>query len=487
MNDLTSPEPFPPVLPRRPRWGRSLFIGGCILFVLLLLPGWVAYRRFADEWDAQRAEAEADRVDPGWRFDELEGARSEVPYEENAAVVVLTSHKLLPRNWLPVPTPPNPGLIEEIPDLSPEIQLDDKQTQDLRAALQTAAPALAPARGLAQLPHGRYVVAWSADFLGTLLPHVQQVREVALLLTLDAALRVQEGDADGALASAQAALNAGRSLGDEPTAISQLVRRACVSLAVRSAERTLAQGEPSGPALAELQRQLEDEAAPSVLLIALRSERAAMHGALEAFKAGKVNYASFGMRMPALVPPAAMTILDAAKARAAQAAYLRYMTELVEIAKLPPQEQKARLQNLKKPEVNLPMLLVALGEGDNTKIVDIFRRQEALLHAAVAALAAERYRRDKGRWPEALTDLVPDYLPDVPTDPYDGGPLHCRRLDDGMVIYSFGPDGQDDGGKIVRRANPPKDADIGFRLWDVAHRRQPAPPPPPAPAEPPQP
>jgi hypothetical protein len=482
MNDTTSLEYPPPVLPRRSPWRRRLIAGGILLLLLMLLPGWMVYQRFADEWAAQSAQAEADRLDPGWRFEDLEGARDPVPDEENAALVVLAAHKLLPRNWPPQPPPPTPGLTEAIPDLSPELQLDDQHIKDLRAALGLAAPALTPARRLAQLPRGRYTVAWAPDGIGTLMPHVQDAREVANLLTLDAALRVQEGDADGAIASAQAALNTGRSIGDEPTPISQLVRRACTSMAVRSVERTLAQGEPSGSALSEFLRQLEEEAAPPILLMALRAERAGLHCALEAFKAGKVNYQSYGLKMPLLQPTPVMTLVDATKARAAHPVYLRYLTELVEIGKLPPHEQKARLDKLAKPKVVLPVLLEALGEGDDAKIVDTFQRQEALLHAAVAALAAERYRRDKGRWPEALTDLVPDYLPQVPTDLFDGGPLHYRRLEDGVVVYSVGPDGQDDGGKIVRRGNPRSDADIGFRLWDVARRRQPAPPP-----EPPQP
>jgi hypothetical protein len=476
MNDLTSPEYPPPVLPRRSPWRRRLLAGGILLLLLMLLPGWMVYQRFADEWAAQKAQAEADRLDPGWRFEDLEGGRSEVPDAENGALVVLAAHKLLPPNWLPLPPPPTPGLAEALEDLSPELQLNDQQRKDLRAALQSAAPALTSARGLAQLPRGHYAVAWAPDVMGTLMPHLQEAREVANFLSLDAALRVQEGDVDGALASAHAALNTGRSVGDEPTTISQLVRRACVQVALRSIERTLAQGEPSGPVLAELQRQLEQEAEPPVLLLALRSERASMNSALEAFKAGKVNYQSYGMKLPLLLPSPAMTLVDAAKARAAHAAYLRYLTELVEIGKLPPQEQKARLAKLKKPDVVLPQLLEALGGGNDTKIVDIFQRQEALLHAAVTALATERYRRDKGHWPEALTDLIPDFLVQVPIDPYNGGPLRYRRLEDGVVVYSVGPDGQDDGGKIVRRGNPPSGADIGFRLWDGGHRRQPAPP-----------
>jgi hypothetical protein len=485
MNDPTHPDYPPPVLPSRSPWRRRLFLGGFILLLVMLLPGWMVYQRLADDWDVQNAAAEADRVDPGWRFENLEGGRAEIPDDENGALVVLAAHKLLPRSWLPVPPPPDPGLGEVMPELLPVLQLDEKQTKDLRAALGTAAPALKPARQLVDFPRGRFVVSWSSDFIGTLMPHAQEVREVAQLLTLDAALRAHDSDVDGALESARAAVNAGRSLGDEPTEISQLVRRACSSLAVRSAERALGQGEPSGPALEQLQHLMEDEATQPSLLIAMRSARIGMDGALKAFKAGKFNYQSYGIRLPVLLPAPAMSIVDATKARGAHAPYLRYTTELVEIAKLPLPEQKERLKRLHKPDAVLPAILTAFMEGgDDKKILQIFHRHQALLDSIVAALAVERYRRDKGHWPETLADLVPDYLPKVPLDLYDGAPLRYRQLDDGVVVYSVGPDGQDDGGKIVRRGNPTSDADIGVRLWDVAHRRQPAPPPPPPPETP---
>ena len=46
------------------------------------------------------------------------------------------------------------------------------------------------------------------------------------------------------------------------------------------------------------------------------------------------------------------------------------------------------------------------------------------------------------------------------------------------MVYSFGPDGKDDGGAVAAydRAGR-KQRDFGIRLWDPAHRRAPAPPP----------
>jgi hypothetical protein len=96
---------------------------------------------------------------------------------------------------------------------------------------------------------------------------------------------------------------------------------------------------------------------------------------------------------------------------------------------------------------------------------------------AQAAVAAERYRREHGDWPRALADLVPDYLPAVPLDPFNGQPLRYCRTESGAVIYSIGEDGRDDGGDTTPPPNESLPRDVVFTLWDVARRGQPPEPP----------
>lgn len=92
----------------------------------------------------------------------------------------------------------------------------------------------------------------------------------------------------------------------------------------------------------------------------------------------------------------------------------------------------------------------------------------AWLETAMTALAVERHRLGRGRLPDALGQLVPDYLAAVPEDPFDGRPLRYRRTDRGFVVYSVGEDGRDDGGKPrrpVARGKPHAAAsDLTFRV-----------------------
>src|SRR5205823_6692137 len=113
---------------------------------------------------------------------------------------------------------------------------------------------------------------------------------------------------------------------------------------------------------------------------------------------------------------------------AQQAALLTAMTELVEIAKRPPEDQSPLLDAWAAESKRLPALarmLVASCE----KLGEVFRRSHAELRCAVVALAAERYRRAKGQWPTTSADLVAaGFLTAVPADPYDGQPLRLARI-----------------------------------------------------------
>jgi hypothetical protein len=100
-----------------------------------------------------------------------------------------------------------------------------------------------------------------------------------------------------------------------------------------------------------------------------------------------------------------------------------------------------------------------------------FYVNEACFRCAVVAVAVERFRRANGRWPATLGEVVPRHLAALPRDPFDSQPLKLASRPDGVVIYSVGPDGADDGGDLSDSLRSRKD--VGVRLWNVAERRQP--------------
>jgi len=432
------------------------------------------YHYFIENRDLKAALAEADRVDPGWRIEELEAARSTIPDKENGARVLLEASSSLKATW---PTPPvpltAPSLEEQLLALAPNEQLGEPLLQQLKAELAPADGALPVARRLADFPTGRYSIHWNPDVIGTPLSHLQEARRIALLLNFDAILRAQQGDTDGALVSCHAASNAGRTIGDEPFAVSQLVRAHCQEIAVRGTARALAQGTPNSAALERLQHSLEMEAAEPALLRVVRSARAVMYHALQFIKTRGLDRRAYAMRNPWNAPDSVVNVVDAIIARACQAAYLQFFTEYVEIAKLPPEEVRPRLEHLGKPQSELPPLLAGMSKEDVSwgmarRILTV----QALLRCAITALALERYRQQEQHWPASLAELVPVYLKEVPSDPFDGASLRFRKMEDGVVVYALDPGGKHYVGDLLRTGST--QGNVGFRLWDVLHRRQPA-------------
>ena len=73
----------------------------------------------------------------------------------------------------------------------------------------------------------------------------------------------------------------------------------------------------------------------------------------------------------------------------------------------------------------------------------------AKIDGSLVAIGATIYRMDTGVWPASVSELTPAYLPDVPEDPFTGGPMRLGVNGDGsLVVYCVGRDGDDDGGRM---------------------------------------
>jgi tetratricopeptide (TPR) repeat protein len=89
-------------------------------------------------------------------------------------------------------------------------------------------------------------------------------------------------------------------------------------------------------------------------------------------------------------------------------------------------------------------------------------RIEIRMSLAQISLALAGYRSDHGSYPDRLAALTPKYLSGVPKDLHTGDDLHYSKRTDGYLLYSVGPNRQDDHGR-GRDDTPPAD-DIGVRL-----------------------
>ena len=112
--------------------------------------------------------------------------------------------------------------------------------------------------------------------------------------------------------------------------------------------------------------------------------------------------------------------------------------------------------------------------------------------ATEVAIALVLFQRRHGAWPQKLDELVPDLLPAVPPDRFDGQPLRYVVRDEKPVLYSPGNDRDDDGGRPTNEqsqaipgpygpVNTPSGFDGDWILWPPL---PPDPPPPWAEVEP---
>ncbi len=359
--------------------------------------------------------------------------------------------------------------------LYPPVRFNEEQERRLRAEMKRAADALAVARTLVRQPRGRHPITVSMDWNSTLITTVQDSRGVVQLLALDARLRAHDGDLEGALASCHAIFNAGSSLRDEPATICMIVHIVFRSVAVALVERVLAQGEVGDDALAALQGRLEEEAALPLLLVAVRGERAGWDRFLAAVQKGELKVSdvrdlgSSGGRGEWFDDYTRLHVPGAVAS--ARAVVLRKMNQAVEIAKLPPEEQRARIDEWDASLRKESTLVHCLCLGSMLIPRHVWS-DGARARCAAVGVAVERYRRRHRRWPDALSDLTPQFLKAVPADPFDGQPLRYRKDEEGAVVYSVGPDGKDDGGAFDKLDGRQPGSDLGFRLWEPALRGQ---------------
>ncbi len=79
-------------------------------------------------------------------------------------------------------------------------------------------------------------------------------------------------------------------------------------------------------------------------------------------------------------------------------------------------------------------------------------QEEAVQRADLTriSLALAAAKADTGAWPQALEELAPKYIKQVPLDRFTGEPLVYKPQADGFVLYSLGINMTDDGGLYMR-------------------------------------
>ena len=275
------------------------------------------------------------------------------------------------------------------------------------------------------------------------------------LLAVDAVLLAESGDVEGGLNRCAAGLRLSRMLTDEPFLINGLIAVADTKICL-IAVRTILNGR---------------EIAPDILSEWIR--------ALDPLP-WRARFARVIPGERAFVLEAGLTLLRGdAKALGAHRfwswltrpllkAQVRLLPEIYEglekIAGEPYYAQSAFHENYARMAEAVPERKWFL-KTFLTNYQTAFMKEaalEALMLTTRTGLACKLYKNRTGRYPENLETLLPEYLTEIPVDPFTGKPLVYQIENDRLLIYSLGSNGKDDGGRstfLIEKLITEKDDD----------------------------
>ncbi|MFO0878872.1 MAG: hypothetical protein U0840_16140 [Gemmataceae bacterium] len=471
--------------PRKPRiWLRLLLALG-ILLVGLVVVLLVTNAMIGAGGRSKMADlvARLDAEDPSWRWDQINAERPMPTNVENAALVMQAALKAqVPWAKDDLQMSDGKGLLEEV---TSNQLLDEERQKKLQAALGKQKAVLAVAVSLRNFPKGRIPVELAPDVISTLLPHIQQCRDVVHLLDLDAERLCLENRPAEVAERIEAILRTGDILRDEPFMVSGMVRIAIRSIAARRVERLLGLTEPPDAVCDRLRKEIAAQRQDNLLLVVLRGERASVHQLMNTLRSGGLSPGAVvagaaGRPTPGSLGLSLASWLYGGRMDEDQASALEWMTRACDVARLPPSEQPLAWKEydrdlaefITKSKSSLRNLLTVQLMPSAGKTAEAALRDRAYLGCLEMALAAEQYRLRHGHWPKSLADLGPDLAKEVPDDPFTGKKLLYRTDNEGCIVYSTGQDGVDDAArKLSLRQDP--GTDLGVRVWNPKLRRLP--------------
>ncbi len=420
-------------------WRRRLGYGALVL----LLTGGVFYAALRYHWRHEfrhRVEAIHALGYPA-TLAELDAWYQWPPATENAAFWILEAagryHEPADQNdgwslWFLVRDPP----------AAPTEPLDDRLKTLLAQHISANAEPLKLLHEAAAMKESRYPIDLKQDFDGG-SSHHSSVTQACALLGVEAIHHVESSNPARAVRSLAVALTVADSLASEPSLLAQYNRVHCQSLALSALERTVNRAELTDEQLASLSEAVTKAGRPEAWMRALVGLRCML-----------VAYCEHPERLD-LEKPASIIVngfqtlgfLDRGGT-----IFLKLMDESLAVRQLPAHERMTAARALNREWQDALRTFFRIHESTSVILEDIKEEltEVAQLTVAHTALAVERYRLSHGQLPAHFSDLVPVYLPQVPQDPFDGGPLRYRRLEPGFIVYSIGPNQADDGGKQRR-------------------------------------
>jgi len=428
--------------------------------LLVLVIGWMALD-IATGWKLEAVLA--DIRARGWPTELTDLYPAPIPDSENAAPLYRMA--LAKENVSSQET-------DMLSSLDGWVALSAEQQAKVRADLTQSAEALELVHQAAQRPACDFHLDYRRGY-ETELPHLAAMRSLVRLKNAAVIVALADGRTEEAFSHWLDMVAMVRHEEGQQVFICELVRLACLSVACDTLQGVVQSGQLDAQHVDSALAALDGLESRQSFLAGLKGELVLFRKGLEsrhlwdvarASVHGQVGWKEYlstvGLR---LLERASSALYRSALGRPSrrydQATGLTLLREGILLFEQPLYTVRERLsqwsERMEEPPWTAPltrMLLPAFG-----RLGTVFASAEAWAACARTGLALERYRLTHDGYPATLDALVPDILPQVPLDPFDGKPL--RYINDGkrVAVYSVGDNLEDEGGSEERGRDSPKD------------------------------
>ncbi|MHC4872148.1 MAG: hypothetical protein ACYTFY_09915 [Planctomycetota bacterium] len=274
------------------------------------------------------------------------------------------------------------------------------------------------------------------------LDYLRSLRTLSELLAVNTLRAANLKDRREAGKSNISSLALATSLNKEPLLVSQLVRIALCYMTIGSLEDSLSLCKLDNKMLSVIERLLYENESPGSLTSAFIAEQCFIYN-----KFDKVGDTIDQFEMPQYMRTLYHTIyVGAAFKKLDCLLCLEISRNHIKISKLSYKEQ---LKHISDIERQLPIYAFMAGNytGAIGRYIKCNFRYLAKLRVARTAMAVERYCLKNNTLPEYLEQLIPEFIKEIPIDPFSTKSVKYIIKGENYIIYSVGEDQIDNGGK----------------------------------------
>jgi hypothetical protein len=469
---------------RRPLWFK-LFIGLCI--VTLAFTAWLFLERKRGQSALKKYEQQLIAKGEKLTFAEVVSTPG-IKSRDGAIELVASSSRLQPGGLQIANSPPAMKSIA-----SGKVLVISKETgwmetgkkviawEHVAKGLNTNRAVLDEIRALVRRPQLSYPINYRG--FSTLLPHLGPIKRAAQWFSASSLYNLRGGNAETAIDDIETILWLARVLEDEPIMISQLVRISIVALAIHDCWQLLQHDDISEPQLLRLQGLFNTIDFASGMIRAVEIERAMGSDTIQSMRTGELSFSALTgsgglFQLDDDVSPALKKVPYGEELQEGIRAVLLYPTWRFALSYNDDlrllQETQHIIESMRSSKTNRSAaVLRATATSLDTRLRGDLKswrylatclllpplepatmrsfRAQTHWEIAKAAIALERYHLQHQRYPAALAQLVPAFLPETPIDYIDGSPLRYRVEERGFALWSIGSNAKDEAGTPAAR------------------------------------